>query len=153
MATHYLDGFGLAVNYSNTMSSLNLMTAGLTVQDTGGVTTIPVPGLSRQVTNARLYYEAHGFQASVAARHRSNFLGTMTDFQDNPMLTFIKGNTTVDLQAGYEFSSGMMKGLSVLAGVQNWTNTPFERYAGDESVTVEHLKFGRTYSLGASYKF
>jgi iron complex outermembrane receptor protein len=47
----------------------------------------------------------------------------------------------------------MLKGLSVLAGVQNWTNEPFIRYAADPSVTVEHINFGRTYSLGASYKF
>jgi iron complex outermembrane receptor protein len=152
MVTRYLDGFGLALNHSSTLSSVNLLTAGLTVQDTGGVSTIPLPGLSRQVTNARLYYEAHGFQASIAARHRSDFLGKISDFQDNEQLTFIKGSTTVDLQAGYEFGS-YLKGLSLVATVQNWTNAPFVRYAADPKNEVERIKFGRVYGLQASYKF
>jgi iron complex outermembrane receptor protein len=153
MFSRYLDGFGLAVNHSTTMSSVNLLTTGLTVEDTGGVSTIPLPGLSRQVTNARLFYEAHGFQASVAARHRSDFLGQVSDFQDNEQLTFIKASTTVDFQAGYEFSSGMLKGLSLIGTVQNWTNAPFVRYAADPSNTVENIKFGRVYGLQATYKF
>lgn len=153
MLTRYLDGFGVAVNHSVTMSSVNLLTTGLTVIDTGGVSTIPLPGLSRQVTNVRLFYEAHGFQASVAAKHRSDFLGQVSDFQDNEQLTFIKGNTTVDFQLAYEFASGPLKGLSLLGAVTNWTNSPFQRYAADPAVIVETIKFGRTYSLGASYKF
>jgi iron complex outermembrane receptor protein len=153
MVSSYLNGFGLAVNHSSTLSSINLLTTGLSVMDTGGVATIPLPGLSRQVTNARLFYEANGFQASVAARHRSDFLGQVSDFQDNEQLTFIKGNTTVDFQAGYEFSSGMLKGLSLIGTVQNWTNTPFVRYAADPANTVETLKFGRVYGLQATYKF
>jgi iron complex outermembrane receptor protein len=153
MATRYLDGFGLEVNHSSTLSSVSLLTTGLTVQDTGGVDHIPLPGLSRQVTNMRLYYEAHGFRASAAAKHRSDFLGSVSDFQDNEQLTFIKGNTTVDFQVSYEFGSGMLKGLSLTASANNWTNSPFTRYAADPANVVEVIKFGRTYALGASYKF
>ncbi len=153
LVTPYLKGFGLAVNHSVTLSSVNLLTTGLTVLDTGGVSTIPLPGLSRQVTNARLYYEAHGFQASVAARHRGDFLGKISDFQDNEQLTFIKASTTVDFQAGYDFGSGMLKGLSIVGTVQNWTNAPFVRYAADPKNTVETIKFGRVYGLQAIYKF
>jgi iron complex outermembrane recepter protein len=153
MFSSYLNGFGLAVNHSVTLSSVDLLTTGLTVMDTGGVSTIPLPGLSRQVTNARLFYEANGFQASVAARHRGNFLGKISDFQDNEQLTFIKASTTVDFQAGYEFSSGMLKGLSLVGTVQNWTNAPFVRYAADPKSEVENIKFGRVYGLQAIYKF
>jgi iron complex outermembrane receptor protein len=153
MVSPYLNGFGLAVNHSVTLSSVNLLTTGLTVMDTGGVSTIPLPGLSRQVTNARLFYEAHGFQASVAARHRGDFLGKISDFQDNEQLTFIKASTTIDFQAGYEFSSGMLKGLSLVGTVQNWTNAPFVRYAADPKNEVENIKFGRVYGLQAIYKF
>jgi iron complex outermembrane receptor protein len=153
MLTKYLDGFGLEVNHSNTLSSINLLTSGLTVQDTGGVATIPLPGLSRQVTNMRLYYEHAGFRVSAAAKKRTDFLGSVSDFQDNEQLTFIKGNTTVDFQASYEFGSGMLKGLSLMASANNWTNSPFERYAADPKNIVERIKFGRTYAFGASYKF
>jgi iron complex outermembrane receptor protein len=153
MATKYLEGFGVEVNHSDTQSSVSLLTTGLTVQDTGGVDHIPLPGLSRKVTNMRLYYEAHGFRASAAAKRRSDFLGKVSDFQDNEQLTFIKGNTTVDFQVSYEFGSGLLKGLSVSASANNWTNSPFDRFAGDPNTIVEHIKFGRTYALGASYKF
>jgi hypothetical protein len=40
-----------------------------------------------------------------AARKRSDFLGQISDFQDNAQLTFVKGETIVDLQASYEFQS------------------------------------------------
>jgi iron complex outermembrane receptor protein len=154
MVTKYLDGFGVEVNHSDTQSSVSLLSTGLTVQDTGGVNNIPLPGLSRKVTNMRLYYEAHGFRASAAAKRRSDFLGKISDFQDNEQLTFIKGNTTVDFQVSYEFGSGMLKGLSLAASANNWTNSPFERFAGnDSSSIVERIKFGRTYAFGGSYKF
>jgi iron complex outermembrane receptor protein len=154
MATKYLEGFGVELNHSDTKSSINLLTAGLTVQDTGGVSSIPLPGLSRKVTNMRLYYEHAGFRASAAAKRRSDFLGKISDFQDNEQLTFIKGNTTVDFQVSYEFGSGLLKGLAVSASANNWTNSPFERFPGNDSNTiVERIKFGRTYAVGASYKF
>jgi iron complex outermembrane receptor protein len=124
------------------------------VIDTGGVSTIPLPGLSRQVTNLRLYYENAGFRASIAAKHRSDFLGEISDFQDNPQLTYIKGNTTVDGQVTYEFGDkSMLKGLSITGAINNWTNSAFDRFAADPDNVVEHIRFGRTYSLGASYKF
>src|SRR5262249_39809341 len=115
--------------------------------------TIPLPGLSRQVSNLRLYYEDHGFQVAVAAKHRSNFLGEVSDFQDNNQLTYIKGNTTVDMQFGYEFKTGTLKGLSLLGTISNWTNSPFIRYNSTPDKEVEVIKFGRIYSFGASYKF
>ena len=154
MVTKYLTGFGIEVNHSSTLSSVNLLTTGLSVIDTGGVSTIPLPGLSRQVTNLRVYYENAGFRASIAAKHRSDFLGEISDFQDNPQLTYIKGNTTVDGQVTYEFGDkSMLKGLSITGAINNWTNSAFDRFAADPDNVVEHIRFGRTYSLGASYKF
>jgi iron complex outermembrane receptor protein len=47
----------------------------------------------------------------------------------------------------------MLKGLSLTAAVNNWTNSPYIRYNGDPTSVVENVRFGRTYSLGASYKF
>ena len=154
MLTRYLSGFGVEINHSNTLSSVSMPASGFSTIDTGGASTIPLPGLSRQVTNLRLYYEAHGFRASIAAKHRSDFLGEISDFQDNNQLTFIRGNTTVDGQLTYEFGDKtMLKGLSITAAVNNWTNSPFIRYAANPSEIAEKITFGRTYSLGASYKF
>ena len=69
LLTPTLDGFGVLVNYSDTKSSLDLSTAGFNVKDIG-TSTIPLPGLSRRVTNVRAYYEKYGFQISVAQRTR-----------------------------------------------------------------------------------
>jgi iron complex outermembrane receptor protein len=153
MVSKYLSGFGLEVNYSSTLSSLSLPSSGLgNTKDTPGAVTLP--GLSHIVTNARLYYEANGFRASLAAKKRGDFLGEVTDFQDNHQLTYIKASTLIDAQVTYDFDEkSMFKGLSITASANNLTNAAFDRFNSTPDVAVEHYRFGRTYGLGASYKF
>jgi iron complex outermembrane receptor protein len=90
---------------------------------------------------------------AVAGRQRSDFLGEISDFQDNRQLTFIKGETVVDLQAGYEFQKGPAKGLSVLFQVNNASNAKFQRYSNTPDNIVETVKYGKIYLMGATYKF
>ncbi|MFL6631103.1 MAG: TonB-dependent receptor [Massilia sp.] len=153
MVSKYLSGFGLEVNYSSTLSSLSLPSSGLgNTKDTPSNVTLP--GLSHIVTNARLYYEANGFRASLAAKKRGDFLGEVTDFQDNHQLTYIKASTLIDAQVTYDFDDkSMFKGLSITASANNLTNAAFDRFNTTPDVAVEHYRFGRTYGLGASYKF
>jgi iron complex outermembrane receptor protein len=154
MLTRYLGGFGIEASYSSTLSSVTLPRTGVTVISNGSVNAIPLPGLSHTVTNMRVYYEKAGFRASIAARKRGDFVGDIHDYKDDASLTYIKGNTTVDGQLTYDFGdTTLLKGLSLTAAVNNWTNSPYIRYNGDPSSVVENVKFGRTYSLGASYKF
>ncbi len=152
MFTPYLDGFGAMVNHSDTRSGIDLPEIGFENVN-GDMTTIPLPGLSRKVTNLRVYYEKHGFQIAAAARKRSNFLGQVSDYQDNAQLTFIKGETIVDLQASYEFQSGWLKGLAVYAQAQNWNNAPFLEYTIDPEDPTNRVDYGRTYHFGVNYKF
>jgi len=152
MVSPYLDGFGVMVNHSDTQSSIDLPEIGF-ANVAGDMVSIPLPGLSRKVSNLRLYYEKAGFQIAAAARKRSSFLGQVSDYQDNAQLTFIKGETIVDLQASYEFQSGWLKGLSVFAQAQNWNNAPFLEYTNDENNPTNRVDYGRTYHFGASYKF
>ena len=152
MMTPALDGFGLMANVSATSSNVSLPTSGFSTQEIGR-DSIPLPGLSKNVTNLRAYYEKHGLQVSVAARKRSDFLGEISDFQDNRQLTFIKGETVVDLQLGYEFQTGMLKGLSVLFQGNNLTNAQFQRYSNTPDNVVEKVKYGKTYLLGVTYKY
>lgn len=152
MLTQYLDGFGVMVNHSDTKSSVNLPESGF-ANVNGDLTSIPLPGLSRKVSNLRLYYEKNGFQIAAAARKRSSFLGQVSDFQDNAQLTFIAGETTVDLQASYEIQSGWLKGVSLYAQAQNWTNEPFLEFTTDEKNPSNRRDYGRTYHFGATYKF
>ncbi|SFC33036.1 TonB-dependent receptor [Massilia yuzhufengensis] len=152
MASQYLDGFGVMLNHSDTKSSIDLPREGFG-NVTGSAVSIPLPGLSRKVSNLRLYYEKNGFQIAAAARKRSSFLGQVSDFQDNAQLTFIKGETIVDLQASYEIQSGWLKGVSLFAQAQNWNNQPFLEFTDDENNPTNRVDYGRTYHFGASYKF
>ncbi|NDD01651.1 MAG: TonB-dependent receptor, partial [Betaproteobacteria bacterium] len=131
---------------------VNLPAASFSTQDIGK-DKIPLPGLSKNVNNLRFYYEKSGFQFAVAGRQRSDFLGEISDYQDNRQLTFIKGETVVDLQAGYEFQQGPAKGLSVLFQVNNATNAQFQRYSNTPDNIVEKVKYGKIYLMGATYKF
>jgi iron complex outermembrane receptor protein len=152
LITQYLDGFGVIANHSHTSSAIALPAMGFSA-NAGSAITIPLPGLSRQVTNLRLYYEKYGFQVAAAARKRSNFLGQVSDFQDNQQLTFIKGETIVDLQASYEFQSGFAKGLSIFVQANNWNNAKWQQYVTSPDSVTESIKYGRTYYMGANYKF
>jgi iron complex outermembrane receptor protein len=54
----------------------------------------------------------------------------------------------------YDFNDkSMFKGLSITASANNLTNAAFDRFNSTPDVAVEHYRFGRTYGLGASYKF
>ena len=153
LVSTYLDGFGISANHSDTASAIALPAVSFATQNVNPAK-IPLPGLSKQVSNLRLYYEKAGFQFAWAAKKRSDFLGQISDYQDNSQLTFVKGDTVVDLQASYEVQSGFLKGVSVYAQANNWNNTPYVEYNGTDSNAVSYKNiFGRTYQFGASYKF
>ena len=151
MAASFLDGFGVFASVSSTSSSLNLQTSGLA---TDGVNTgtIPLPGLSKTVSNIAVYFEKWGFSARVAARSRSDFVGEVTDGVGDRRLTYIKGETITDAQIGYEFQSGFAKGLALRFEMSNVNNTPFIRYRDTYANEVENKKDGKFYQFGINYK-
>jgi iron complex outermembrane receptor protein len=154
MLTPVLDGFGISVNHSDTKSSIRITPGQLSGLDVGSAFNIPLPGLSRRVTNLRLYYEKHGFQIAVASRQRSDFLGEVTDYKDDSTITFIRGETVVDLQVGYTFpDSSFLKGLSLLFQGNNMTDALFQQYQTDRNSPTDTKRYGKTYLFGANYKF
>jgi len=158
MFTSWLDGFGVTVSHSYSKSSIQLPTSGFVSPENGPVfkdqvSSIGLPGLSKNVTSARLYYEAHGFQASYAAYKRSDFIGQILDYRSDSQFTFIKGETIVDAQVGYEFQGGWLKGLSVLLQGHNLSNAAFQEYTNNPDVITNKVKYGKTYRLGVNYKF
>jgi iron complex outermembrane receptor protein len=152
LATSWLDGFGVMVNYSNTDSSVKIPTSGISGQNIN-TPNIPLPGLSREVTNLRLYYEGYGFQVAVAQRRRSAYLGSISDYQDKTQLVYVKGESQVDVQAAYEFDSGPLKGLSILAQGNNLTNAAYAEYDAANGNITNRKKFGTSYMVGLNYKF
>jgi len=152
LAADFLDGFGVQLNHSDTKSSVSMPTSGFTFADTPAAN-IPMPGLSRKVTNTKIYYEKNGLQIGLAQKKRSDFLGEISDYEDTRKLTFIRGESIVDLQLAYEFQSGPLQGLTLNVSAQNLGNAKFQRYVNDPSKPVEVVTYGKTYLFGANYKF
>jgi iron complex outermembrane receptor protein len=155
MVTSALRGFGVGAAYGYTDSKVSLPATGFALDQINSAT-IPLPGLSKEVAQVFAYFERWGFSARVAVRKRSDFLGDITNIFGDRNLTYVKAETITDWQIGYEVQSGPIKGLSVLFQVLNNGNEPYIRYR-DRPYTkageVENTQYGKTYLLGASFKF
>jgi iron complex outermembrane receptor protein len=154
----WLDGFGVQMSHSYTDSSVQLPTSAFVTRNNApvfnnAVTQIGLPGLSKQVSNLRLYYEKHGVQLAAAAYKRSDFIGQILDYRSDSQFTFIKGETIVDLQAAYEFQQGFLKGCTVLLQGHNMSNQPFREYTTDANQITNEVRYGRTYYAGLNVKF
>jgi TonB-dependent receptor len=149
LLTPYLSGFGATASVSETDSSIQV--AG-TVAGTSS-STITLPGLSKTVWSAMLYYEKFGFSARIATRYRSNYVGEITDFAGDRALEYVRHEQITDFQTGYEFQSGPVKGLSVLFQINNLTNAPFIDFVQTPERVRDYETFGRDFFFGFNYKF
>jgi len=147
LVTHYLDGFGVVANVSQTSSAVAL-------PDTtnGGSGTMALPGLSKRAASLTVYYEKAGFSARAAERYRSDFIGEVSDYSGARELTYFQGDKIIDLQLGYEFQTGPMKGLSLLVEMNNVNNAPYMRYRKTKDNVIEDKRFGRSVMIGLNYK-
>ena len=143
MLSKGLDGFGLIASVSDTQSK---------IKPFGDSDTRPLPGLSKNVATVTAYYEKSGFSARVAARHRTKFIAEIEGFGADREYKFAAAETVTDLQIGYEFQSGIAKGLNILLQVNNLTNEPYREVDSKGSQTKLDT-YGRTTLLGVSYKF
>ena len=140
-----LEGFGGLFSASQTESE---------VQPDPANPPTPMPGLSETVVNGTLYYERFGFSSRISARYRSDYLGEVAGFGNGRTLRSVAAETVVDAQIGYEFQSGPLEGLSVLAQVNNLTDEPFKTFEnGDERRTIDYQSYGRTFAVGVNYRF
>jgi TonB-dependent receptor len=151
-----LDGIGVIFN--GTLASSNL-------HDKDGRETV-LEGLSGRSTNLTLYYEQHGFSARVSERYRSPFTTTYRNVVFQDVTTRINSDNVVDLQLGYAFDQGSLKGLSLLFQVNNVTDSATQQMQSinvlegknptpDKSqlVTKWVNNFGRQLLFGVNYKF
>lgn len=140
------EGFGFNASFTNVDSSL----------DFNGQE-IDIPGYSDQVWSGDVYYENHGWQARVSARHRSGFLSEIQNFDGTLSGAQAQDETIVDLQVGYEWEQGPLEGFGVNFEVFNLTDEPFvtENVTADSSVTFpsRHELYGTTYNITISKSF
>ena len=155
MWASWANGFGAQLNFSSTDSAVTLPSASFATNGgAGNTSTLPMPGLSKQVTNVKFYYEADGWQVAASQRRRSDFLGSVIDISnDQRAFTYVRGEAVTDLQVGYEFNSGYLKGLSLLLQANNVNNSVFEQYDPKTGETSQLTQYGKSYLMGVNYKF
>ena len=152
LMTPVLDGFGVIASATFNNSSIKIKDPNSATSVGSGPITLP--GLSKRVYNVTAYYESHGFEARISQRRRSDFIGEIGNFAGNRTLRYVVGEDITDAQVSYAFGEDtMLHGLSILFQAQNLTDSPYRTYATTKDRPLEYIKWGRTYLLGATYKF
>ena len=143
--THYLDGFGVLLSGNYTESSLVYG---------GNPSPITVPGLSKWVADATLYYQRGGFEARVSQTYRSSFLGRVSGISATRIEQTIQGGSTYSAQVSYTIDTGRFKGLTLLLQGSNLSNHEFVTFQNNDPRQVQTWElYGRRYEAGISYKF
>lgn len=148
MLTPVLDGFGISASATYSDSTIKIQDPSSSIGKD-----IPLPGLSKNVTNLTVYYEKNGFETRVSQRKRSDFVGEIGNFAADRALRYVVGESVVDFQVGYTFNEGSMKGLGLVLQVNNLTNSKYETYASRRDQQLEYQEYGRTILVGANYRF
>jgi iron complex outermembrane recepter protein len=140
-----LNGFGVILTADRTASSIVLG---------DNPNPITVPGLSKWVAGATVYYEHNGFAARVSDNYRSSFLGEVSGISSSRIEQYLKGGSMYDAQVSYTFESGRFKGLTLIAEGSNLSNKIFSTYQNnDPRQTLIWEEYGRRFDVGISYKF
>ncbi len=141
-----LEGFGIQANYSEVNSSIS--------PDGPNNPSTSLPGLSKYVSNATVYFERWGFSARASQRSRSDFRGEVQGFGGDRTVRIFEGEKVTDVQLGYTFQSGALENLSFLLQVNNIENEPFRStFDGRSDRPREYFEYGRTYLFGVNYRF
>jgi TonB-dependent receptor len=152
LMTPVLNGFGVIASATFNNSSIKIKDPNSATSVGSGPITLP--GLSKRVYNVTAYYENNGWEARISQRRRSDFIGEIGNFAGNRTLRYVVGENITDAQLSYAFADdSMFHGLSLLLQAQNLTNSPYRTYASEKDRPLEYIKWGRTYLLGATYKF
>ena len=141
-----LDGFGIFASGSYVDSRV--------IYGSNPTQPVTLPGQSKWIGSGTAYFEKNGFQARATYRWRDSFLAELAGLSANPEFRTGKAEGVLDAQIGYEFQSGPLTGLSILAQAKNLTDAPFiTTEAGDTRLVREYQRYGRDYYLGITYKF
>ncbi len=142
-----LEGFGFTASYTYADNGL---------KNPAG-NEIAIPGYSDTVWSGDIYYENHGWRTRLSARHRSDFLSEIQNFDGSLSGAQALEETMVDLQIGYEWDEGPLQGFGVNFEVFNLTDEPFvtENVTANPDVTFpsRHELYGTTYNITISKSF
>lgn len=140
------NGLGFTGNVSYTESELkNEFT---TVQG-GAPETSPLPGLSKVVWSAAVFYDYNDvFSTRMNVRYRDDYIGDQIALGQSQQ-AFFQEELIVDFQASYQFNDTFQGVFSV----SNITDEPNISYFGEEFNTGTIQYYGRQYYLGINAKF
>ncbi len=142
--THVLDGFSIIGQYAYAKSSIKF---------TNG-SQITLPGLSKSVYQAQIFFEKWGYNARASLTHRSSYLGDYQLFNAQVTANLTKPQTTLDAQVGYDFHSGPFNGLSLYVQGHNLTNSKTVSYVNNDPNEINiRDQYGSTYLAGVTYRF
>lgn len=145
-----LDGFGFQTSASFTDSELTV-----TPPEGGDPFDVDVPGLSKWVVNSTVYFEKSGFEARLSHRYRTKFLAEFIGISASRQFRETYPESIFDAQIGYRFQEdSSLDGLSLTVQALNLTDEPFINFQnGDRDQIIDYERYGRTYLVGASYRF
>jgi len=170
----WLDGFGISGTAGVIESTVHIpVPPGCALTNLGtyqtpcesGTPDGNLPQYSKYVANVGLYYEKNGFSVRINDRYRSKYDQEVVDYNGGLQPIIGAAENIVDLQAGYDITSGRFKNLSFTFSASNLTNTPMDSYTGafnyatqtatapNPKDTVYYKLFGTNVLFGVRYKF
>lgn len=136
-----LGGFGVFANYTYTKGDAQFDVT------YAGRSRFALPGQSKHMWNASVFYERGPVNLRVAYTKRSDYLDEIN--ADNPALDlYWEGRGQLDVTGSVQ----LMKGINLFAEGKNLTNTAGVRYFGERYRTYEYEKFGYTLFGGVRVK-
>ena len=136
-----LGGFGVFANYTYTRGHATFDGA------YAGRSRFALPGQSKHMWNASVFYERGPVNLRVAYTKRSDYLDEIN--ADNPALDlYWEGRGQLDVTGSMQ----LMKGINLFAEGKNLTNSAGVRYFGERYRTYEYEKFGYTLFGGVRVK-
>jgi TonB-dependent receptor len=146
----WMNGLGVAANYTRSMSSSD--------QITSFSTRAPIPGVAKDSVSGTLYYERFGFSARASYSWQSRAVadglyGSTFTFPDQNNVNktyqiFTAPYGQLDAQIGYDFNSH----FGVLASAQNLTDAAQHTYLQWENQPFTYDKWGRRFFVGFKFK-
>ena len=136
-----LGGFGVFANYTYTKGDAQFDVA------YAGRSRFALPGQSKHMWNASVFYERGPVNLRVAYTKRSDYLDEIN--ADNPALDlYWEGRGQLDVTGSVQLT----KGINLFAEGKNLTNSAGVRYFGERYRTYEYEKFGYTLFGGVRVK-
>lgn len=137
-----LANFGVFANYTYTSSKINF------AAPYAGRDSLPLPGQSKHVWNASIYYETGDFSARLAYTKRSSFLSEI-NADDGRFDIYWGGRGQLDFTTSYKITPN----VTVFSEAKNLSNSAGVRYYGTRERVYEYEKFGYTLFGGVKVNF